>query len=244
MKPLRIRYLVAAPAAGIVASAALHAGTVPISATGTVSFNSFGSGPFATVGLGDPVSMSFEVEVPGIDLDPGHYTNYVIDTSSMQFTLGAVLAGLSGSPAIGLTNDLPAVDGIHMFLTAMSTPGHAMEFELFGAHGMIFDSSDITQEFGSIAPDQFVKIAWNIQGGGFLSIDLIEVVLGPGANPADLNGDGVIDGIDLGILLASWSIPARSPGCGGIMPCAADINDDGVVNGIDLGSLLAVWTIP
>ena len=59
----------------------------------------------------------------------------------------------------------------------------------------------------------------------------------------DLNGDGVVNGLDLGILLANWSIPAGSPGCGGATPCAADLNADGVVDGIDLGRLLANWTL-
>ncbi len=49
--------------------------------------------------------------------------------------------------------------------------------------------------------------------------------------PGDLNGDGVVNGIDLGILLGAWG--ARG---------AADLNADGVVNGIDLGILLGNWS--
>ncbi|MBL9141443.1 MAG: hypothetical protein JNK53_06205 [Phycisphaerae bacterium] len=48
----------------------------------------------------------------------------------------------------------------------------------------------------------------------------------------DLNGDGVVNGADLGILLGAWN--TADP--------AADLNDDGVVNGADLGLLLAGWT--
>jgi hypothetical protein len=59
----------------------------------------------------------------------------------------------------------------------------------------------------------------------------------------DLNGDGIVNSLDLGILLASWSIPARAPGCGGAMPCAADLNHNGLVDSIDLGILLANWTL-
>jgi len=51
------------------------------------------------------------------------------------------------------------------------------------------------------------------------------------ASPADLNGDGTVDGADLGILLASWG--SRGPG---------DLNGDGVVDGADLGLLLAAWS--
>ena len=64
------------------------------------------------------------------------------------------------------------------------------------------------------------------------------------ALPADLNRDGVVNGIDLGILLASWSIPAGSFGCGGRpVICPADLNGDGIVDGLDLGILLVNWTI-
>ncbi|MFO0872430.1 MAG: kelch repeat-containing protein [Phycisphaerales bacterium] len=47
----------------------------------------------------------------------------------------------------------------------------------------------------------------------------------------DLNGDGAINGADLGILLGAW-------GGGGV----ADLNNDGTVNGADLGILLGAWT--
>jgi len=51
-------------------------------------------------------------------------------------------------------------------------------------------------------------------------------------DPADLNGDGVIDGADLGILLDAW---------GPCVGCPADLNGDGVVDGADLGILLSAW---
>lgn len=51
------------------------------------------------------------------------------------------------------------------------------------------------------------------------------------AELADLNGDGHVDGADLGLLLAAWG--SSGPG---------DVNGDGVVDGADLGQLLAAWT--
>jgi len=51
-----------------------------------------------------------------------------------------------------------------------------------------------------------------------------------GAGP-DLNGDGVVDGADLGALLGAW----------GSTDSAADLNADGVVDGADLGALLGAW---
>jgi hypothetical protein len=53
--------------------------------------------------------------------------------------------------------------------------------------------------------------------------------------PADLNGDGHVDGLDLAILLGEWGR------CGAGEPCPADLNGDGTVNGMDLAELLSQW---
>ena len=54
--------------------------------------------------------------------------------------------------------------------------------------------------------------------------------LGGSSNASDLNGDGVVNGADLGILLAAWG------GSG-----TGDLNGDGTINGADIGILLANW---
>ncbi|MSR29264.1 MAG: hypothetical protein EXS03_06800 [Phycisphaerales bacterium] len=59
-------------------------------------------------------------------------------------------------------------------------------------------------------------------------------VVGPSAppsDPADLNHDGYVNGMDLTELVGQWGSTGGS----------ADINGDGIVNGSDLGSLLAAW---
>ncbi|MFO0874102.1 MAG: GC-type dockerin domain-anchored protein [Phycisphaerales bacterium] len=53
----------------------------------------------------------------------------------------------------------------------------------------------------------------------------------PPSCPADLDGNGTVDGADLGMLLANWGAAAS----------AADLNGDGAVDGADLGVLLASW---
>ena len=53
------------------------------------------------------------------------------------------------------------------------------------------------------------------------------------ACPADLNGDHIVDGADLGALLGAWGP------CGG--SCPADLTGDGQVDGADLGVLLGDW---
>jgi YVTN family beta-propeller protein len=52
----------------------------------------------------------------------------------------------------------------------------------------------------------------------------------PGACPADLSGDGIVDGADLGRLLAAWGLPG-----------ASDLSGDGTTDGADLGIMLAAW---
>lgn len=51
------------------------------------------------------------------------------------------------------------------------------------------------------------------------------------SNPADVNGDGVVNGADLSIVLAAW----------GTSNAAADVNDDGTVGAADLSAILAAW---
>ena len=60
-----------------------------------------------------------------------------------------------------------------------------------------------------------------------MSINVIDDV------PGDLNGDGIVSGADVGILLVQWG---PCPG-----ECTADFNGDGVVDGADFGILLTYW---
>ena len=54
------------------------------------------------------------------------------------------------------------------------------------------------------------------------------------ACPGDLTVDGVVDGADLGVLLAAW-------GSNGSSAPGSDLNRDQLVDGIDLGIMLAAW---
>ncbi|HMN97033.1 MAG TPA: hypothetical protein PKC43_02875 [Phycisphaerales bacterium] len=51
----------------------------------------------------------------------------------------------------------------------------------------------------------------------------------------DLDGNGVVDGADLGAMLGAWG--ECPPGA----TCAADLDGNGVVDGADLGALLGSW---
>ena len=51
--------------------------------------------------------------------------------------------------------------------------------------------------------------------------------------PGDMNGDGLVNGADLGLFLSVW----------GTSDPAADFNADGTVGGDDLGILLVNWSL-
>ena len=82
-----------------------------------------------------------------------------------------------------------------------------------------------TDDLGDI-----VHSLWTEEGmSAPVAMDSMEIELADGI-PADLNGDGVVNGADLGFLLVAWG----SPGPG-------DLNSDGIVNGADLGLFLVEW---
>ncbi len=62
-----------------------------------------------------------------------------------------------------------------------------------------------------------------------LFVDVSMVVVTEG----DLDGDGDVDGADLGLLLAAWESSDS----------VADLTNDGTVDGADLGLLLSAWTL-
>jgi len=63
------------------------------------------------------------------------------------------------------------------------------------------------------------------------------VVAPPPAIPGDLDGNGIVDGADLGNLLLQWG-KCSVAGDG----CPADLDLSGEVDGADLGTLLLNWT--
>ena len=63
----------------------------------------------------------------------------------------------------------------------------------------------------------------------------IDVVIVKEPCTGDVNGDGQVNGADLGLLLGSWGACPTG--------CPADLNDDGQVNGADLGLMLGAWGV-
>lgn len=59
---------------------------------------------------------------------------------------------------------------------------------------------------------------------------LLTITYTQGPIPGDFNGDGKVNGLDLGVLLSHWGQPG-----------AWDMNADGTVDGADLALLIAAW---
>jgi len=99
----------------------------------------------------------------------------------------------------------------------------------------IFDSQPLNS---TTAPEEFFGVPSPRQLSGM--IDHLPVLADfplaepAAACPADLSGDGLVDGSDLGQVLLAWSPigPVESP---------ADLDGDAVVDGADLGLLLLAW---
>lgn len=83
----------------------------------------------------------------------------------------------------------------------------------------------------AVTPGDTIDFA--VFGGYFYGNTPLEVVIqgAPLCTP-DFNGDGMVDGADLGTLLGAWG------SCSG---CVADLNGDSLVDGADLGALLGAW---
>ena len=81
----------------------------------------------------------------------------------------------------------------------------------------------------AISDDGRTIVGWG--AGGFGEPGGWIMTLPAATCAADLNGDGIVNGADLGDLLAQW----------GNRGGAADLNGDGIVDGADLGLLHAAW---
>ncbi len=93
--------------------------------------------------------------------------------------------------------------------------------------GVADGASDVRIRFTMGTTDGSVTYCgWNLDD------IVIEGILQSAGVPGDLNGDGIVNGADMGLLLAAWG------SCSG---CDADLNGDGIVNGADMGLLLANW---
>jgi len=86
----------------------------------------------------------------------------------------------------------------------------------------------------SLAGSTDLVLQYSTLGGELLTGVVTYDGIGPDPIPADLNGDGFVDGLDLGILLGNWNQ-------NGIPALGGELNASDPVDGLDLGILLGAW---
>lgn len=173
--------------------------------------------------------------------------NSVLAGDSSSMSAGALATGSAG---ISISHSL-----FHGFQTALSGTvsqgaGVISVDPLFfdppgGDFHLASDSPAIDAGNNSLVPS---GLATDIDGdnriidgddNGSVIVDLGADEFGGVIVPADLNGDGDVDGFDLAILLGQWT------GGTAYVPCppheSADLNADCRVNGFDLALLLGAW---
>jgi len=116
----------------------------------------------------------------------------------------------------------------HLSMTLLAAPGAQVPDA-----GVYLVPLELTSTDPAVAASE---PAWLVLDGGAPASDYAaafahaESTIDGDACAPDLNGDGNVDGVDLGTLLGTW-------GAAGI----ADLTRDGTVDGIDLGVLLGSW---
>jgi hypothetical protein len=127
-------------------------------------------------------------------------------------------------------------DGSRLFV------GDTLVVDNDGLHGMVERSGDIglaagrhpiRVEFFENQGGAGLIVRWSGPGVGKTIVPASAWSHGGGTPDPDIDGDGLVDGADLAILLGHWGA------CG---DCPADLDGDGVVGGGDLAVLLATWT--
>ncbi len=168
-------------------SSLAFAGRSPVVYSGHIAGNSITSGPFAGMGAGTAVRMSYQAITPGTVTAPGQYEDYAIDAPTFELDIGGTVVGakLSSPPSVGVQDDFPVADGLHVFAAPLALSGYAFECECHEQTGTVFNSIDITQVVGTYAGALFSTVDWNVFApSGQISIVLDSVTIHPDTSSA------------------------------------------------------------
>ncbi|MBK7404679.1 MAG: hypothetical protein IPJ41_08600 [Phycisphaerales bacterium] len=238
--------LIAAVAGTTLAAPAL-AETVRVEMTGVVEFNQIHSGVLGQMAAGDPVLLSFDVD-SNIYLNSENYPTrgYVIDDSSFTLSAGAAMVPMGqpqpATPYFVIRDNDPAVDGFFLsygtdFPTSLDLDQQGA-FGPFGAVGQVtysgvrLHSLDILEAVGTYSfgyqSFYFGVTDGPVDAAGFI---LHEVRISVVSCPADCNGDGAVNTLDVLCFLNHWTASDAE----------ADCNGDGVINTLDVLCFLNEW---
>jgi hypothetical protein len=177
-------------------------------------------------------------------LDTVAGANYVFQTNSDHYGIGISLTSEIGIQGLTfstdstspqgdvltlLSNDQTISDGAHKFVLEMDSASnwsYSID-DAVATTGTIGGAGfDFTRDYQFYAYDQRALSETRIQ-----SVTITESSMT--FDPADLNQDGFVDGLDLGIQLIHWGDD--------VTPDQGELNGAPPVNGLDLGLLLIAW---
>ena len=178
--------------------------------------------PGGTVRFVEPMSVAVDVNNAGLvetdgDSDDVGYT--YINGDYTQASTGRMAVGIAGPSPLEYdvyetTGDANLEGELFVQLVGGYVPMNGETFDVLTANGSLNGTFDTL-----IADPRFS-----------VSYEGSTVVLTFTGCSSDLNGDAVVNGADLAMLLAAWGMPGD-----------ADFNGDGTINGSDLAILLASW---
>jgi hypothetical protein len=176
-----------------------------------------------------------------VDGGPVHLLSPVIDLEGKDALVQVdawFFSSGAGTPAADFLDIAFSSDGGSNWALAESVPGTGGQWQT-----LQFFVAEV------VAPTSQFRVRFSTQdaasGSGIsvveAGVDEFKVVRFecPPANPADLNGDGVVNGLDLAILLGQWTGATTYTPCP--PPIAADFDSDCRINGLDLAILLGQW---
>lgn len=238
----------------MVASASVASTPVQVEITGTVEFNQITVGELEEVMDDAFVSLTFMVHATSfVDSMNFPTRGYIIDASSFNLQIDGVTVGLQNPFPVGQTpyfvirNDDPAVDGFFVstdldFPVGVPTDEAGLITQFMNNFSVAYTddplpSLDVLDALGTYDFTGISSFNWALDDGPFQAMLILFAQLEISLPPClgDIDGCGVVNGMDLATLLANWGpcLPGQ--------PCIADINGDGVVDGADLAALLANW---
>lgn len=196
----------------------------------------------------DPNATYFLVaEHPGSEI---HFDSYILpipndNPDAIAHARDLIRVGAAAGEPIILAQIQARPDGINRNMLAPGQPLWSWSIESFVSFG------DTTIELIDSWPTYIEEHLqeWMDGTGGSIGFWTYTVVaeldpdeVAPPTCPEDLNGDGVVNGLDLGLLLGAWG--TLCVGCGELFnppPCFGDLDGDCWVSGFDLAILLAAW---
>ncbi len=188
-----------------------------------------GGGGFGFSGLNldfDPNDYQIEIEAKLLGGNTAESFNLLLGDND----------GDDSGPGLGSDDYIFSVDTAELnssdFTTVTIPLGTGSESDIVTTFG--FDNEgDGLQNFG-LSQMQIQAMA---DDANSLNIEVLRfAIVERSADPADLNNDGFVDGLDLGILLGNFEQNAD--------PAGGELNGTDPVDGLDLGILLGAWNPP